>query len=94
MNSVNSIGTNNPVQQIVTNPINKSIPPDATDATSASPPRAADRLELSGMGYLLQSNDVRTDKVANIRAQIDAGTYQTDDKLNAAADKLLDDLTK
>jgi anti-sigma28 factor (negative regulator of flagellin synthesis) len=90
MNSVNSIGAS-PLQQIVANPINKSIPADA--AASSTPPAAADRLELSGVSYLLSSNDVRGDKVASVRAQIDAGTYETDDKLNTAVDKLLDDLS-
>jgi anti-sigma28 factor (negative regulator of flagellin synthesis) len=90
MNSVNSIGANDPVQRVVNNPINKSIPSDTTAATSL--PTAADRLELSGMNYLLQGGDVRADKVASVRAQIEAGTYETDDKLNTAADKLLDDL--
>jgi len=39
--------------------------------------------------------DVRVGKVESIRAQIDAGTYADDDhKLDIAADRMLDDLTK
>jgi len=95
MSSINHLGgpgNANPVQRVVTNPVQKQIPAD--------PPAqipAADRLELSGMSNLLKtlrSNDVRTDKVAIIKAQIEAGTYEDDKKLDAAVDKLLDDLLK
>jgi negative regulator of flagellin synthesis FlgM len=94
MNIVNSIGNTDPLSQITAIQNQK---PSATpaDAAAASPPRAADRLELSGVSYLFQSlktNDVRTDKVASVRSQIESGTYETDDKLNATADKLLDDV--
>jgi hypothetical protein len=64
--SVNNIGSSSPVTQITSNPIQKSIPTD--------PPKnipATDRLELSGASHLLaalKSTDVRTDKVASIRA--------------------------
>ena len=54
-------------------------------------------MELSGISHLIQAlktNDIRTDKVANIKAQIANGTYETDDKLNSAIDKLADDLGK
>jgi anti-sigma28 factor (negative regulator of flagellin synthesis) len=42
----------------------------------------------------LKNNDIRTDKVAAIKAQIEAGTYEDDKKLDAAVDRLLDDLLK
>lgn len=38
------------------------------------------------------SSDIRTDKVASIRQQIAAGTYDTDEKFSAALDKLLESL--
>ena len=88
--NVNNIGSSSPVQKIIANPIQRQIPAERQTAT-----RAADRLELSGAGHLLQtlkSNDVRADKVTSIRAQIDAGKYEDDAKLNAAIDKLIDDL--
>jgi anti-sigma28 factor (negative regulator of flagellin synthesis) len=92
MNTVNNVGQSTPIQKIVTNPISKSIP--------ANPPAqlpATDKLELSGVSHLLsqlKTNDIRADKVAAIRSQIEAGTYEDDDKLNIAADRLLDDLSK
>ena len=67
--------------------------PFPTAAKSAS----ADRLELSGMSHLLKSlknNDVRTDKVASVRGEIEAGTYEDDRKLAAAIDRLLDELDR
>jgi anti-sigma28 factor (negative regulator of flagellin synthesis) len=92
MSSVNSVGSNSPIQQIVAKPIHKEI-----QTAAQSPAARSDRVELSGMSHLLtalKSNEIRADKVAQIRSQIDAGTYETDDKLDAAADRLLDDLAK
>ena len=92
MSSVNSVGNNSPVQRIINQPIQKEI------STSAqSPANSADKVELSGVSHLLTSlktNDVRVDKVASIKAQIEAGTYESDDKLDIAADRLLDDLNE
>ena len=90
--NVNNVGSSSPVQKLVQNPIQKQLPTEASGAT-----RASDRLELSGASHLLKSLksiDVRADKVAFIKAQIENGTYEDDHKLNVAIDKLLDDLTK
>jgi anti-sigma28 factor (negative regulator of flagellin synthesis) len=90
--NVGNVGPNAPVQKIVTNPIQKSIPADAPKNLPAT-----DRLEISGVSHLLQAlktNDIRVDKVTNIKAQIEAGTYEDDKKLDAAANKLLDELNK
>jgi negative regulator of flagellin synthesis FlgM len=93
MNPVQGVGNQSPVQKIISNPIQKEIP-----AQQISPaPRGPDKLELSGVSHLLKTlktNDVRTEKVQQIRAQIANGTYETDEKLDAAADKLLDDLIR
>ena len=90
--NVNNVGASSQVQKLVQNPIQKQLPAEAS-----GPTRASDRLELSGASHLLKtlkSNDVRTDKVASIKAQIESGTYEDDHKLNAAIDKLLDDLSR
>jgi len=95
MSSLNPLGGTShtgPVQRAIASPIQKEIP---TDAPAQLP--ATDRLDLSGVSHLLKtlkSNDVRTDKVAIIKAQIEAGTYEDDKKLDAAVAKLLDDLLK
>lgn len=95
MSSINHLGSSGnagPVQRVTTHPVQKQIPADAP-----KPMPAIDKLELSGVSHLLKTlknNDVRTDKVAVIKAQIEAGTYEEDKKLDAAVDKLLDDLLK
>ena len=91
--SVNSVSNNIPVQKIATPTVGKT---NETDAAQ-KPKRASDRVELSGVGNFLQilkRNDVRTDKVASIKAQIEAGTYDEGKKLDVATDRLLDDLLK
>jgi len=89
MNTINSIGANEPVQRIVNNPISKNFPSD----TAA--PAGGDVVDISNDSDPfsgVQNSGIRTDLVSNIRAQIDAGTYETDDKLNTATDRLLDDI--
>ena len=64
-------------------------------AEQAGHTRAADRLELSGASHLLQlakTADVRTEKVAQLKSQIEAGTYDLDAKADVVADRLAEDL--
>ena len=92
MNPINNVGSNQRVQKVSTTPIQKQVPTEA-----ASRPSPRDRVELSGMTHLLdalKSNDVRADKVAAIKAQIEANTYEDDAKLDAAVDRLIDDLDR
>ena len=93
MSSVNHIGGSSPLERAVTNPIQKQLPADAPAQLPA-----ADKLELSGATHLLKAlksgADLRADKVAEIKAQIEAGTYEDDRKLDASVDRLLDDLLK
>jgi anti-sigma28 factor (negative regulator of flagellin synthesis) len=85
---INGIGSNSPVQKIVSQPVKTQLP-----AEPAKQLRATDRLEISGAGHLLKaSGDVRVDLVQSIKQQIEAGTYETDAKLNAAVDRLMDEL--
>jgi anti-sigma28 factor (negative regulator of flagellin synthesis) len=88
---INGIGSNSPVQKIVTQPVRKQVP-----AEPATQMRAVDRLEVSGADHLLKTMkagaDVRVDLVQNVKQQIQAGTYETDAKLNAATDRLLSEL--
>ena len=39
-----------------------------------------------------QIPDIRQDRVNEIRAQIEAGTYETDDKIQLAVERLLDEI--
>jgi anti-sigma28 factor (negative regulator of flagellin synthesis) len=97
MNPIHNVGGNQPAQKVTSTPIQKQVPPDAAGAGAAAKPPLSDRVELSGVGPLLsalKSNDIRADKVASVKAQIEAGTYEDEKKLDAAVDRLLDDLTK
>jgi len=92
INPLGNAGAAGPVQRLVSNPVQKEL---AADAPKQLP--ASDKLQLSGVSHLLKTlknNDIRTDKVAAVKAQIEAGTYEDDKKLDAAVDRLLDDLLK
>jgi flagellar biosynthesis anti-sigma factor FlgM len=98
MSSVNNVGNNSPVYSV--NRLAAKPPAQAATGTSA-PARGTDTVELSGtnhVGNLLKTlkagGDVRTDKVAEIKAQIANGTYEDDKKLDAATDRLLDEMLK
>jgi anti-sigma28 factor (negative regulator of flagellin synthesis) len=92
MNPINNVGPNSLVNKVTTAGVQK-----ATANEEPKKPSLADRVEFSGLGHLLgalKNNDIRADKVASVKAQIQAGTYEDDKKLDAAVDRLLDDLTK
>lgn len=89
--NINGIGNSSSVQRIVSNPVRREVGADGTTT------RSSDKLELSGVSHLmkaLKKNDIRVDKVAQIKSQIEAGTYETGDKLDIAADRLLDEINK
>ncbi len=92
MSRIDSLGSSSSIQKILSQPIHREVPTPTTGRL-----QAGDRLELSGVSHLLQTlknNDIRTDKVAAIKAQIEAGTYEDDHKLNVAIDHLMDDLSR
>jgi anti-sigma28 factor (negative regulator of flagellin synthesis) len=90
MSSINGLGAIPPLQQ-TQNITGKTAIPETAQ------PSATDRLELSGASNFLQTlktNDIRTDKVAAVKAQIADGSYDADgSKLDAAVGKLLDSIT-
>jgi len=55
-----------------------------------------DELQLSDAGQLIEKAgdlpDVRWDRVNQIRAQIAEGTYETDEKMQVALGRLLDEI--
>jgi negative regulator of flagellin synthesis FlgM len=55
-----------------------------------------DELQLSDAAQLIEQTrdvpDIRYDRVAQIRAEIAAGTYETDEKLEMAVGRLLDEI--
>lgn len=94
MSSINTLGGPAALQQ--TQAAAAKAP--ATETSAATRPSVSDRLELSGVSHLLTtlkaSGDVRVDKVASIKAQIEAGTYDDDAKLDAATDRMLDEVLR
>lgn len=92
MSNVNNIGGSTPIQKIITPPVLKQVSAEVPKQV-----RANDKVEISGLSHLLatlKKNDIRADKVAGIREQLAAGTYDEDKKLDAATGPLLDDLLK
>lgn len=63
---------------------------------SRAPARAEDQVELSEMARYLsrlgQLPPVRQELVDNVRRQIDRNIYESEDRVDAAIDALLDDL--
>lgn len=62
----------------------------------SQPGQIQDELEISDVGRTVeqvnQLPDIRHDRVNEIRAQIAAGTYETEGKLQVALDRLLDEI--
>lgn len=75
-------------------------PPHVGRASRSDPAAASepirDELHISDAARaaeMLQGvPDIRQDRVAEIRAQIAAGTYETPDKLDVALERLLDEI--
>jgi negative regulator of flagellin synthesis FlgM len=94
MNSINPIAASSAAYKAQT--VSAGKPTGDASAAAAGPARGSDTVEISGIQTfmtVLKANDVRADKVADVRAQIAAGTYVTDEKLDIAIDRLLDDLS-
>jgi flagellar biosynthesis anti-sigma factor FlgM len=97
MSAINGIGASSSLQKVINNPVQKQLP--AQPATQAHANKLTDKVQLSGgVSHLLQTlkagGDIRADKVASIRQQLDAGTYETEARLDAAIDRLMDDLAR
>ena len=63
-----------------------------SSVTTPSRLSAIERVHVAGFGGMLtalKANNIRADKVASVRSQIAAGTYETEGKLDIAAERLL-----
>ena len=64
--------------------------------SAPEPVQQMDQLDISREADLIsrarEIPDIRADRVAAIRAQIEAGTYETQHKLDLAVGRLLDEL--
>lgn len=65
-------------------------------AGSAGPVAPRDEVEISSAGRLMQemseSSDLRAERLAQIKEAINDGTYETEEKLQVALQRLLEDL--
>jgi len=65
----------------------------APESSSITP---TDEVEISSAGRMMdtlnQSSELRAERLAQIKSEIEAGTYETADKLEAALEKLLDEI--
>lgn len=68
----------------------------AQPMTRPEAPQIADEVNISEGARLVeqvhQLPEMREDRVEAVRAQIAEGTYETNDKLNAAVERLLDEI--
>jgi len=78
------------------NPPHQAAPSSTTSSSSTPSVHAADQLDISqaarAASQARDSAPIRLDRVANIRSQIADGSYETSEKLDAALDRLLDQL--
>lgn len=92
MSDISPIGNTDRLSALSPNRLNGS----GAAALEAPRTRPSDRVEFSDAARLLSKianlPDVRDDKVQEVRAQIDSGTYETDDKIDATVDALLDEI--
>jgi len=94
MNDIHSIkGTYGPAPQLRARPAGVETP--AQSARGAE--LLGDRVEISEQATLMQKlikgPEIRGDLVRRIRAEIEAGTYETPERINATVDILLSELT-
>lgn len=84
-------------------PIQPAFPVQRTQSAASVPAPAAtppafpqDEVEISSAGKMLdklaQSSAVRAERLAQIQAAIADGTYETPQKLEAALERLLDEI--
>lgn len=89
INGPGAVGGSSPVSQ--PRPVQQPQDP----GSQAPRPSETDEVEISEMGRLLDDlsghSEIRKERVAEVRRAIEAGTYETPEKLNLAVEKLLDE---
>lgn len=97
MSDISSINSSSGlrVRRVSVDPTNVNLS-GAEEVRGRGGARTSDRVELSRAAkYLSQLRaepEQRTDLINRVRAEIESGTYLSDDKLDQAADQLLDDI--
>ena len=74
----------------------KPVEPTSSTVPAQAPGGVSDVVEISNAAALAakvqEIPDVRADLVARVKGEIEAGTYETPERIDAAVEKLLDDL--
>ncbi len=90
MSNISPIGRPNPAL------LGRSDRANSSQASPAVAPRGQDQVELSPRAQLLskiaQLPEIRQDLVDRVRSEIDSGSYDTPEKVDALMDNLLEDL--
>jgi len=89
VNGISSISGSQPINK-QTGPIHTNTKEAPTSKPISSP---QDELEISSAGRMLDemtnNSEMRAERLAQIKASIDDGTYETDEKLDAALSRML-----
>lgn len=98
MSEISSVNTSTDLRlrRVSVDPANAIDKADKEDVRARGGARPSDQVELSSVAqYLSQLKSEpaeRTDLIERVKAQIEAGEYLTNDKLDAATDHLLEDI--
>lgn len=91
VSSTGSVGGAGPVR-----PANVTPTEGPVQAAPSGLESPQDEVEISSaarmLGELQSDPQVRAERLAEIRAAIEAGTYETEEKLSASVDRLLDEI--
>ncbi|MBM81249.1 MAG: flagellar biosynthesis protein FlgM [Planctomycetaceae bacterium] len=70
--------------------------PETAQPTESQSITPQDEVEISSAGRMMetlnQSSELRAERLAQIKSEIESGTYETPDKLEAALERLLDEI--
>ena len=84
-----------PTSNIQTTPAVDLQTQNTTTAAETSSSVPVDQLDISAEAQMMSTvsnGEIRADRVADIRAQIASGQYETADKLDAAVSRMFDEL--
>ncbi len=95
MSEINPIGQPNNAALAKVAARRSAATPEQAAATS---PRSGDKVELSTQARLLDQltrlPEVRTELIEQVKTEIDAGTYETPERLEATLNALLEELSE
>jgi len=90
---VNGVGSTQGSFPVKPNRTQGATPPKTSEA---KPIQTDDQVEISTAGRMMdrlqESSEMRSERLAQIKTAIDAGKYDTPEKLEAALSKMLDEI--